>query len=72
MAKECFLLETWEQRAHDIKVQHRHLWEYQSHLAHHHAEEEHVADELENLKDDEVVIVSDYKMKILAQGVAWK
>lgn len=42
------------------------LIEYRGHLARHTSEEDEAIQELENLADDEAVVTSDYKMKILA------
>ena len=42
------------------------LNEYHGHLARHKSEADYDAEELENLKDDKAVVISDYKMKILS------
>ena len=42
------------------------LIEYRSHLARHKAESDFDAEELQSLEDDQALVISDYKMKILA------
>ena len=51
---------------HEIEVCERHFKQYRAHLAQIRAEAEFDALELEGLGDDEALIITDYKMKILA------
>ena len=50
----------------DLLCSYADLREYRSHLARHKSEADFAAKELEDLRDDEAAVTSDYKMKILA------
>jgi hypothetical protein len=50
----------------EIAICERHFTQYRAHLAQIRAEAEFDAVELDGLKDDEALIITDYKMKILA------
>ena len=50
---------------HDIGLRKQDLIEYRSHLARHKSEDDYAKQVMENLKDDEAIVTSDYKMKLL-------
>jgi hypothetical protein len=55
-----------EELKHEIKCRKEDLVEYWSHMARHLSEDVSAANKLETLKDDEAIVTSDYKMKILS------
>jgi hypothetical protein len=64
--EERLVYEMWEERFYEIDRRKKDLLEYRSHLVRHHAEDLNAAKGLEELADDEAIVTSDYKMKILA------
>jgi hypothetical protein len=55
-----------EEDIHELHVCRDNLVEYRSHLARHKSEDEFASQQYVNLQDDEAIITSDYKMKVLA------
>ena len=49
---------------HQISICERHLRHFRAHLAQIFAESEHDSEELNGIKDDEALVVADYKMKV--------
>lgn len=64
--EELLALQNLAELAYDIECRKDDLIEYRSHLARHLSEDEYAKKELSNLADDEAIVTSDYKMKILA------
>ena len=59
-------LDSLEELVQDIEARKQDLIEYRSHLARHKSEEDYGESVIENLLDDEAIITSDYKMKLLS------
>ena len=59
-------LDILEELMHDIEVRKQDFIEYRSHLARHKLEDEYNKTVMENLQDDEAIVTSDYKMKLLS------
>ena len=59
-------LDILEELMHDIEVRKQDFIEYRSHLARHKSEDEYNKTVMENLQDDEAIVTSDYKMKLLS------
>ena len=55
-----------EEDIHELHVCRDNLVEYRSHLARHKSEDQFASNQYSNLQDDEAIITSDYKMKVLA------
>jgi hypothetical protein len=55
-----------EEDIHEMHVCRDNLIEYRSHLARHKSEDQFASNQYANLQDDEAIITSDYKMKVLA------
>ena len=64
--EELLALQRLEELRYDIECRKNDLVEFRSHLARHLSEEEKAKEELANLADDEAIVTSDYKMKILS------
>lgn len=64
--QEVLELNKLEELVYDIGCRRADLLEYRSHLARHKSEEEYAVKELHDLQDDECIVTSDYKMKILS------
>jgi hypothetical protein len=64
--QELLALQQLEELRHDIDCRKADLIEYRSHMARHLSEDIWAAEQLENLKDDEAIVTSDFKMKILS------
>ena len=63
---ERLKLDILEELMHDIEVRKQDFVEYRSHLARHKSEDEYNKSVMENLQDDEAIVTSDYKMKLLS------
>ena len=63
---EKLKLDILEELMYDIEVRKQDFVEYRSHLALHKSEEKYNKTVMENLQDDEVIVTSDYKMKLLS------
>jgi hypothetical protein len=63
---ELLALQECEELLYDIGCRRNDLVEYRSHMARHLSEDIAAAKVLDNLADDEAVVTSDYKMKILS------
>jgi hypothetical protein len=63
---EQLQLDLLEEQVHDIELRKQDLIEYRSHLARHKSEDDYAKQVMENLKDDEAIVTSDYKMKLLS------
>jgi hypothetical protein len=63
---ELLTLQQVSELLHEVQVRRDDLLEYRSHLARHLSEDGWARQETEELKDDEVNVTSDYKMKILS------
>ena len=59
-------LDLLEEQVHDIEVRKQDLIEYRSHLARHKSEDDYAKQVMENLEDNEAIVNSDYKMKLLS------
>jgi hypothetical protein len=64
--QELLALQKLEELRHDIDSRKADLIEYRSHMSRHLSEDIWAAEQLENLKDDEAIVTSDFKMKILS------
>jgi hypothetical protein len=64
--EELLALQNLEELSYEIQCRKADLIEYRSHLARHLSEDKHAKKELHDLADDEAIVTSDYKMKILA------
>jgi hypothetical protein len=64
--EELLALQRLEELRYDIDSRKNDLVEFRSHLARHLSEEAKAKEELANLADDEAIVTSDYKMKILS------
>ena len=63
---EQLQLDLLEEQVHDIELRKQDLIEYRSHLARHKSEDDYAKQVMENLEDDEAIVTSDYKMKLLS------
>ena len=59
-------LDLLEEQVHDIELRKQDLIEYRSHLARHKSEDDYAKKVMEDLEDDEAIVTSDYKMKLLS------
>ena len=64
--QELLALQQLEELRHDIDSRKADLIEYRSHMSRHLSEDIWAAEQLENLKDDEAIITSDFTMKIIS------
>jgi hypothetical protein len=64
--QDLIALQEMEELKYEIDCRKDDLVEYRSHMARHLSEDVSAADKLETLKDDEAIVTSDYKMKILS------
>jgi hypothetical protein len=64
--QDLVALQEMEELMYKIECRKEDLVEYRSHMARHLSEDISAADKLENLKDNEAIVTSDYKMKILS------
>ena len=64
--QELLALQQLEELWHDIDCRKADLIECRSHMSRHLSEDIWAAEQLENLKDDEAIVTSDFKMKIIS------